>query len=47
MFQGCKNLITIDSPLDFSNITSQCDTTFTIYSALENLTFEGTFNVDI
>ena len=47
MFHGCKNLVTIDSPLDFSKVTSQCDTTFTTCSALQNLTFEGTINVDI
>ena len=47
MFHGCKSLVTIDSPLDFSNVTSQCDTTFTTCSALQNLTFEGTINVDI
>lgn len=47
MFHGCRSLVTIDSPLDFSNVASQCDTTFTSCSALQNLTFEGTINVDI
>lgn len=47
MFHGCSSLHTISHPLDFSNVESQIDTTFTTCRNLQNVRFSGTINVDI
>lgn len=47
MFHGCTSLTAIYSPLDFSNVTSQIDTTFTTCRSLVEVRFTGTINVDI
>lgn len=47
LFHGCSSLHTISSPLDFSNVSSKIDTTFTTCKALVNVSFIGTINVDI
>lgn len=47
MFHGCTSLHTISHSLDFSNVESQIDTTFTTCRNLQNVRFSGTINVDI
>ena len=47
LFHGCSSLVSIFYPLDFSNVTSQIDTTFTSCKALVDVSFSGTINVDI
>lgn len=47
MFHGCTSLTAIYSTLDFSNVTSQIDTTFTTCKSLVEVRFEGTINVDV
>lgn len=47
MFHGCTSLTAIYSPLDFSNVASQIDTTFTSCKSLVEVRFKGTINVDI
>ena len=47
MFHGCTALHTISHPLDFSNVKSQIDTTFTSCKLLSYVRFSGTINVDI
>ena len=47
MFHGCSALTAIYSALDFSNVTSQIDTTFTSCKALVEVRFAGTINVDV
>lgn len=47
LFHGCSSLHSIYSPLDFSNVTSQIDTTFTSCKALVNLSFTGTIKADV
>lgn len=47
MFHGCTSLTAIYSPLDFSNVTSQIDTTFTTCRSLVEVRFTGTINVDV
>ncbi len=47
MFHGCSSLVTIAAPLDFSNVTSQLDTTFTACKNLQNISFVGTISVDV
>lgn len=47
MFHGCSALTAIYSALDFSNVSSQIDTTFTSCKALVEVRFAGTINVDV
>ncbi len=47
LFHGCSALTAIYSALDFSNVESQIDTTFTSCKALEEVRFEGTINVNV
>lgn len=47
LFHGCSSLVTIVQPLDFSNVKSQIDTTFTACRNLESVSFTGTISVDI
>ncbi len=47
MFHGCSSLVTIAAPLDFSNVISQLDTTFTSCKNLQNISFTGTISVDV
>ena len=47
MFHGCSALTAIYSTLDFSNVSSQIDTTFTSCKALVEVRFAGTINVDV
>jgi len=47
MFHGCTSLHTISHSLDFSNVESQIDTTFTSCKQLSYVRFSGTINVDI
>ena len=47
LFHGCSSLHTISHPLDFSNVTSQLDTTFTSCKQLSYVRFSGTINVDV
>ena len=47
LFHGCSSLHTIGHPLDFSNVTSKIDSTFTTCKSLVNVSFSGTINVDI
>lgn len=43
----CKSLVSIDSPLDFSRVSSNMDTTFTTCSALQEMRFTGTIKADL
>ena len=47
LFHGCSSLVTIVQPLDFSNVKSQIDTTFTACRNLESVSFTGAISVDI
>ena len=47
LFHGCSSLTAIYSTLDFSNVTSQIDTTFTSCKSLVEVRFAGTINVDV
>ena len=47
LFHGCSSLTAIYSTLDFSNVKSQIDTTFTSCKSLVEVRFAGTINVDI
>lgn len=47
MFHGCSSLTAIHYSLDFSNVKSQIDTTFTSCKALVEIRFTGTINVDV
>ena len=47
LFHGCSALTAIYSALDFSNVTSKIDTTFTTCRSLVEVRFTGTINVDI
>ena len=47
LFHGCSALTAIYSTLDFSNVRSQIDTTFTSCKSLVEVRFAGTINVDI
>ena len=47
LFHGCSALTAIYSTLDFSNVKSQIDTTFTSCKSLVEVRFAGTINVDI
>lgn len=47
MFHGCKSLVRIGSWVDFSNVSSQMDTTFTSCSALQEIRFKGTIKADL
>ena len=46
-FYGCSSLTAIYSTLDFSNVRSQIDTTFTSCKSLVEVRFAGTINVDV
>ena len=46
-FYGCSSLTAIYSALDFSNVKSQIDTTFTSCKSLVEVRFAGTINVDV
>ena len=47
LFHGCSSLTAIYSTLDFSNVKSQLDTTFTSCKSLVEVRFAGTINVDV
>jgi hypothetical protein len=47
LFHGCSSLHTIGSPLDFSNVTSKIENTFTTCKSLVNVSFKGSINVNI
>ena len=45
-FHNCSSLVSINSPINVSSLTSQMDSTFTGCANLEVLTFTGTLRVD-
>ena len=47
LFHGCTSLRAIYSTLNFSNVKSQIDTTFTSCKSLVEVRFAGTINVDV
>jgi len=47
LFHGCKSLQSIWYPLDFSNVESPITYCFVSCSALKNVEFSGSINVDI
>ena len=47
MFHGCTSLMAIYSTLNFTNVRSQIESTFTSCKSLIEVRFSGTINVDI